>query len=405
MLDVYQNSDGYGDANLQTPVSLCHEPSPGACKLTPLFMILKNKWAIIKNRALPTPDKLEDRLKEIKDFLYLNPTEVVFIFLEDYVSNPNKLNEAFINAGLEPYILKPTEWNTQEHRVQKNKAWPTFQHMIKNNKRLVIFSDHRSTDLIYNMWENVAENMYSVSDVDKDKLCKERGESGWRDSAQRQFLLLNFFPEAPIAHRPLTEAFDLVKNKEFIKAYDKVKTALEESKDLMDHNTINGPKLKQALTMCRTEGLDERYKGRNPNFIAVDMVHKGNPMQHVDKINKIVRDLSLENQITLGKSKKDGILAMRECMFSENPPAQCPAQIKKVKNKALSSMAKIILDTQENFKEQQRAQKQAKIKELEEQINKLKDVPAEILEGPLGFVYKVMSDMIESLIKQLSEEI
>ena len=106
------------------------------------------------------PMLLAEALAIIKNFLENNPTEIITIFLENYVITRNVIDEPFIHAGLQSLILSPSEWNPTE-----NNGWPTIGWMQKQNKRLVIFDSLGETSLAYNQWREVIENQWGALSI------------------------------------------------------------------------------------------------------------------------------------------------------------------------------------------------------------------------------------------------
>lgn len=101
-----------------------------------------------------------DVLKEIQAFLVANPSEIVTIFIEDYVTSPSGLSKVFDAAGLKTYMFPIS-------RMPKDgKDWPTVDDMAKNNQRLVVFtskSSKEASDGIAYEWNYVVENQCESS--------------------------------------------------------------------------------------------------------------------------------------------------------------------------------------------------------------------------------------------------
>lgn len=94
-------------------------------------------------------------LRDIRSFLDANPSEIVTIFIEDYVTSPNGLTKIFQASGLSKY-------NFPVSRMPKNGSdWPTVDDMVKNNQRLVVFtskSAKEASEGIAYQWRYVVEN-------------------------------------------------------------------------------------------------------------------------------------------------------------------------------------------------------------------------------------------------------
>jgi hypothetical protein len=193
------------------------------------------------------PSHLSTALKPFKQFLLDNPLEVITIFLENYVKDQERLDEAFKTAGLQDFILQPKEWNPDEQN-----GWPTLEWMQKENKRLVIFTALEETSLAYHQWEHVVENQWGT--LHPGKASKERKESrAWRKKT-RYLYIVNYFPWLRFTFGdPYAE--------------------------------INTKGLKSCLKHI-FKGLDEGYAHeRLPNFLSLDYVDKGDAMQHITSMN------------------------------------------------------------------------------------------------------------------------
>ena len=101
-------------------------------------------------------------LKEIETFLAANPSEVITIFVEDYVKSTNGLSKVFNASGLMKYRF-PVD------QMPKNGSdWPLLSNMINKNQRLLVFtsiaSKEASEGIAYE-WNYVVENQC------KKRLC------------------------------------------------------------------------------------------------------------------------------------------------------------------------------------------------------------------------------------------
>lgn len=94
-------------------------------------------------------------LAEIKTFLDANPTEVITIFIEDYVKTPNGIPNLFANAGLMKY------WYPVSSMPQNGADWPTLAQILQRNQRLIVFTDVSSkeaTEGVAYQWRYTTEN-------------------------------------------------------------------------------------------------------------------------------------------------------------------------------------------------------------------------------------------------------
>lgn len=94
-------------------------------------------------------------MKEIGAFLEANPSEIVTIFIEDYVTSPQGLTKVFNASGLNTYMFPLS-------RMPKNGGdWPTVDDMVQKNQRLVVFTSKSSKEAsegIAYEWNYVVEN-------------------------------------------------------------------------------------------------------------------------------------------------------------------------------------------------------------------------------------------------------
>ncbi|CAI0556900.1 unnamed protein product [Linum tenue] len=132
-------------------------------------------------------------LKEIQAFLESNPSEIITIFIEDYVTSSNGLTKVFNAAGLRKYWFPVT-------KMPKNGGdWPTVDDMVKNNQRLVVFtskSAKEASEGIAYEWRYVVENQYGNGGMVAGS-CPNRAESSAMNTTTRSLVLMNYFPDNP----------------------------------------------------------------------------------------------------------------------------------------------------------------------------------------------------------------
>lgn len=96
-----------------------------------------------------------DVLREIGAFLAANPSEVVTIFIEDYVESPRGLTRVFNASGLTRYLFPA--W-----RMPKNGGdWPLLGDMVRDNHRLLVFTSRSAKEAsegFAHEWRYVVEN-------------------------------------------------------------------------------------------------------------------------------------------------------------------------------------------------------------------------------------------------------
>lgn len=132
-------------------------------------------------------------LNELRVFLEANPTEIITVIIEDYVTSPNGLTKVFDAAGLRKFWFPVS-------RMPKNGAdWPSVDDMARKNQRLLVFtskSAKESSEGIAYQWRYMVENQYG-DDGMKNSSCPNRGESAAMNTRSRSLVLMNYFPSAP----------------------------------------------------------------------------------------------------------------------------------------------------------------------------------------------------------------
>ncbi|RDY01993.1 PI-PLC X domain-containing protein, partial [Mucuna pruriens] len=112
-------------------------------------------------------------LKDIQSFMEANPSEIVTIFIEDYVTSPQGLSKVFNASGLSKY------WFPVSRMPKQGEDWPTVDDMVQSNQRLIVFTSKSSkeeSEGIAYQWKYVVENQYG-NDGMKAGSCPNRGES------------------------------------------------------------------------------------------------------------------------------------------------------------------------------------------------------------------------------------
>ncbi|KAK0582496.1 hypothetical protein LWI29_026199 [Acer saccharum] len=132
-------------------------------------------------------------LKEVQAFLEANPTEIVTIIIEDYVTSPKGLTKVFDAAGLRKY------WFPVSRMPKNGGNWPTVDDMIKKNQRLVVFtskSAKEASEGIAYEWRYLVENQYGNGGMIAGS-CPNRAESPPMNTTSRSLVLVNYFPDGP----------------------------------------------------------------------------------------------------------------------------------------------------------------------------------------------------------------
>ncbi|XWS33600.1 hypothetical protein CRYUN_Cryun22dG0096900 [Craigia yunnanensis] len=131
--------------------------------------------------------------KEIQAFLEANPSEIITIFIEDYVVSPQGLTKVFNASGLSKY------WFPVSKMPKNGEDWPTVDDMVKQNERLVVFTSKSSKEAsegIAYEWRYVVESQYG-DDGMKVGSCPNRAESSPMNTKTRSLILQNYFHSNP----------------------------------------------------------------------------------------------------------------------------------------------------------------------------------------------------------------
>ncbi|XP_027347347.1 PI-PLC X domain-containing protein At5g67130-like [Abrus precatorius] len=132
-------------------------------------------------------------LKEIQVFLDANPSEIVTIFIEDYVTSPKGLTKVFDAAGLRKY------WFPVSRMPKNGGDWPHVDDMVKKNQRLLVFTSKSSKEAsegIAYEWRYLVENQYGNGGM-KAGSCPNRAESPAMNTTSRSLVLVNYFRDFP----------------------------------------------------------------------------------------------------------------------------------------------------------------------------------------------------------------
>ncbi|KAL5556989.1 hypothetical protein UlMin_039225 [Ulmus minor] len=132
-------------------------------------------------------------LREIQKFLDANPSEIVTIFIEDYVTSPQGLMKVFNASGLNKY------WFPLSQMPKNGGDWPKVDDMIQKNQRLIVFtskSAKEASEGIAYLWNYAVENQYGNGGM-KSGSCPNRAESSPMNTKTKSLIIQNYFPENP----------------------------------------------------------------------------------------------------------------------------------------------------------------------------------------------------------------
>jgi len=212
--------------------------------------------------------KLSDELKIMKkEFFDKDREAVVFIILQEYITDRKLLNRSFEQSGLAERILKPSEWNP----VIKE-GWPTIGWMNDRGKQIIVFTDNK-TKYIYPMHRNMVENNYDK--IDNIGASVERTKSKEFDFRKRYLFLFNFFKDSGEAPRDISSTVRFLQFTGYRMGN-------------LNYSKINDKKLRDAINYAITKG-SSIFRNRYPNFLAVDFVEEGDVFDIADEFNRKAR--------------------------------------------------------------------------------------------------------------------
>ncbi|KAL6348069.1 hypothetical protein AAG906_037798 [Vitis piasezkii] len=132
-------------------------------------------------------------LKEVQVFLEANPSEIVTIIIEDYVTSPKGLTNVFNAAGLRKF------WFPVSRMPRNGGDWPTVEDMVEKNQRLVVFTSKaakQASEGIAYEWRYLVENQYGNGGM-KAGSCPNRESSPMNNTKTKSLVLMNYFPDGP----------------------------------------------------------------------------------------------------------------------------------------------------------------------------------------------------------------
>lgn len=165
-------------------------------------------------------------LAEIRDFLVLNPAEVLIIVIQDEGVTPADVDNSFRESGLIDFV----------YRGPVGPPWPTLREMIAADQRVVVFAENDNGEVpwYHKAYESMQETPYKFHGPGEFSCGPNRGAPG------NSLFLVNHWIETSPAPLP--------SNAEIVNAYDLLLARVME---------------------CRKE------RGLLPNLIAVDFYRTG----------------------------------------------------------------------------------------------------------------------------------
>ncbi|KAK9676047.1 hypothetical protein RND81_11G050100 [Saponaria officinalis] len=135
-----------------------------------------------------------DAFKEIEAFMSKNPSEIVTLILEDYVTSRKGLRRVFKESGLMKF------WFPLSRMPTNGRNWPLVKDMVGKNQRLIVFtsmqSKQKSEGIAY-QWNYMVENQYGNQGMEPGR-CPKRNESSALNDRTKSLVLVNHFKTIPM---------------------------------------------------------------------------------------------------------------------------------------------------------------------------------------------------------------
>jgi hypothetical protein len=178
-------------------------------------------------------------LEQIREFLVVNPCEVLIIVIQDEGVPPQDLEKCFAESGLVDFVyLGPAA-----------RPWPTLREMVASDQRVVVMTENdtsNSVSWIHPAYEVIQETPYSFHDKVEFSCARNRG-----GTSGSLFLLNHWIDTAPA---PLPSNAEVVNSADFL--------------------------------LARAQGC-MRERRHLPNLIAVDFYRTGDVFEVVKTLNRI----------------------------------------------------------------------------------------------------------------------
>jgi len=183
-------------------------------------------------------DPLMPMLRQVRDFLVMNPNEVITFVIQDEAVTPKDIEKCFMESGLVDFV----------YRGDVKPPWPTLRKMISTDERVIVFAENNSAGVpwYHQAYDFMQETPYKFHNPDEMSCRSNRGTG-----SASLFLINNWIETAP-APKP--------SNAQIVNAYDFL--------------------LKRAQE-C------ERERHMLPNLLAVDFYKTGDLFKVVETLNRI----------------------------------------------------------------------------------------------------------------------
>lgn len=177
-------------------------------------------------------------LREVRNFLVMNPNEVITFVIQDEAVTPKDIEKCFVESGLIDFV----------YRGDVKPPWPTLRKMISTDERVIVFAENNSAGVswYHQAYDFMQETPYKFHKPDEMSCSANRG------TASASLFLINNWIETAPAPKP--------SNAQIVNAYDFL--------------------LKRAQ-QCQQE------RHMLPNLLAVDFYRTGDLFKVVEVLNGI----------------------------------------------------------------------------------------------------------------------
>ena len=183
---------------------------------------------------------LTEALRQVRDFLVVNPGEILMICIQDEGVAPQDIAKCFEDSGLIDFV----------YQGPVGPPWPTLRQMAESDQRVLVTAENNSAGVpwYHQAFEIMQETPYTFHDT------TEISEQPNRGGTKGSLLLMNHWIESTPMPKPSNAAV--------VNRYD--------------------------FLLRRARQL-QRSRGRLPNFVAVDFYATGDLMRVVQTLNGIRR--------------------------------------------------------------------------------------------------------------------